>query len=262
MAVLSLWKPFWATSCESSRHFTPFSKSDHNVSRGHWMNSRLMAQMLTQLVINTEVNLQLFGQLLLSGSHLSLKERYWIFSLTYAIVQKLQVNCQNPLWKYVSEHLRWLHLNLHNYTFFLLLLQVKNRTKKHCRVWRTRPRVNEQHATCPPPPICLLPALGPVPSQFSTGFVLQPTLSTFSSISNNLSHLLPCMHVISRSPRNPCGSSFPLPTGFYLSFGHRLQACTLLRFVFSYGFYFSIFISVSSVAKYSCLYLLHIYEFI
>lgn len=133
---------------------------------------------------------------------------------------------------------------------FLSFLQVKNRTKKHCKMRRKRPSETEQHMTSPPPPPPLFSLLQP--SLLSPATVLTwvytaaHNLPPFLPISLTVS---PCMHVISQSGHQLFFLGF-----FYFIFDDSVcKPVPFLRFMSSFTVF--IYFAVSSVAKYACLYL-------
>lgn len=123
---------------------------------------------------------------------------------------------------------------------------VKNRTKKHCKMRRTRPSETEQHKTSspplpPPPPPLLTPSsqhclLSPA-TVFSWVYSAAHSYSTIPSISTLLPHLF--LLVCTPSPL-----FFP-PWGFSLSFitfSFFLHACTPFKVhVLLHSFYFALF---------------------
>ena len=149
------------------------------------------------------------------------------------------------------------------------LPQLKNRTKKQCQKWWTSPPQSEQPKTRPPPPPLPPWFLPPQPSLLSPTTVFNwvytaaHSLSTFSSFSTHLSHLLPVCTSSPSSLRTRSGLHF-LSQGLNLYFFFSLWMTPFflaslypLRFMSSLllRFLFLLYFALSSVAKYACLYL-------
>lgn len=90
--------------------------------------------------------------------------------------------------------------------------------------------------------------------QFSTGFIPQPTLFLYLSLHlhPSVSPFSPRMHAISRPPSRPARVFISTPRGFTFFFASLYP----LRFMSSFTVFILLYVAVSSVAKYACLYLL------